>query len=426
MKRLVTSVAILLTFFTLTFAQRPTNNPFSRYGVGELYYQGFGQNLAMGHTGIAYYSQFGFSKLNPASYTAMGRQHVAFTFSFNIKANQFETQDSSIYSNIADMSHIAAVIPVMKNWYLSLGVQPYSGIGYNIRSYDTAVTGSSTLPYVLNYQGSGGINQFYIGTAIKPYKNLSLGTNAYFRWGTFDRLSSLYISENTFTESSTYDYTLINTGFAFDFGLLWNDTIINHEKRNVFNYSIGLTYSPASTLNGLEKRLITRNTQLFGINYTDTLVNDTILRYTLPLASSFGIGIAFKIYDIYAFEFNYSKELWNNLDVFDMSSLLKNSELYSFGFQYCKDPFSSRYFNRMRFRLGGFVHKTYLNLNNTPIDQYGITFGVGLPAHSAIVNLSFEIGTKGTLNNNLFKENYILFNLDLSMHDIWFIKRKYQ
>ncbi len=57
----------------------------------------------------------------------------------------------------------------------------------------------------------------------------------------------------------------------------------------------------------------------------------------------------------------------------------------------------------------------------------GISFGVGLPVGRMFsnTNLGFEIGKRGTTNNNLIKENFVNFQLSLSLNDRWFEKRKY-
>ncbi len=425
MKRAIIIALVLL--WTLTaFAQRPTNNPYSRFGVGELYYQGFGQNRAMGHTGIASYSNFYFSKLNPASYSAIGRNHVIFSFAFNEKFNEFQTQDSSIYSNVGDFSHLAAVLPINGWLYFSLGILPYSGVGYNIVVNDSLSDGYDRTDYATSYDGSGGINQGYLGFAIKPLRNLSLGTNFYYRWGTFDRHNLLALGEDNYINHTTFDYTFINNGFAVDFGGIFNDTIIDKEDRQVLNYSIGAIYSPPSRLRGVERRLVTRYIKLSDIESFDTLAFDTLQRYDLPLASSFGFGISLKFRNQLLVQADYYQENWQGMQVLDMKNILRNSQLIAFGLQYCRDPYSTIYLNRMRFRLGGYIHKTYLDINGVPIDAYAVTLGLGLPAKSAFVNLSIEMGTKGTLNNNLFKENFILINLDLTMHDIWFLKRKFK
>ncbi len=425
MKRILIIVTALLTTLTV-IAQRPTNNPFSRFGVGELVFQGFGANIAMGHTGIADYSRFRYNKLNPASYSALGRNHVAFNFGFSNKLSQFATQDTAIINNVSDISFISMAFPVTKWLYMSFGIIPYSGIGYTIEVADSLYTDVSGTKIKEIYDGSGGINQIYLGSAIKPINNLSLGYNLYYRWGTMNRNAQIIIDDDGFDSNTKLYNTLINSGFAADFGFIFNDTIIDKdEKRNLFEYTIGATYSPVSTLKGTYTRFVSRWVSYYSNDFTDTLQNDTLLTYSLPLAQSYGLGVSFKFKDKLKFEFNYFSSQWKGLNVLDQAGNMQNSQLLAFGMEYCNDPFSSKYIRRMRFRLGAFSYKTYLNLNNTSIDRYGITFGLGFPTKSSVINTSFELGTKGTINNNLFKENYFLFNLDLTIHDLWFVRRKF-
>jgi hypothetical protein len=69
-------------------------------------------------------------------------------------------------------------------------------------------------------------------------------------------------------------------------------------------------------------------------------------------------------------------------------------------------------------------------INNTEINNFGITFGVGLPLASgnnvgfSNINLGFEVGNRGTTDANLIKENYFKVNIGLSLNDRWFVKRK--
>jgi hypothetical protein len=64
---------LLLALFvsTATFSQKRTYSPFSRYGVGELNTTGYGQNAAMGNTGIGLKSDNHLNILNPASYSGI-------------------------------------------------------------------------------------------------------------------------------------------------------------------------------------------------------------------------------------------------------------------------------------------------------------------------------------------------------------------
>jgi hypothetical protein len=57
-----------------------------------------------------------------------------------------------------------------------------------------------------------------------------------------------------------------------------------------------------------------------------------------------------------------------------------------------------------------------------------LTFGMGLPVPRSLTsfNVAFEIGTMGTIKNNLVKENYFNISISMSINDRWFVKRRYQ
>ena len=92
---------------------------------------------------------------------------------------------------------------------------------------------------------------------------------------------------------------------------------------------------------------------------------------------------------------------------------------------------------RVTYRGGVKFEKLGLLVNGTPgsntftsIDDFGISFGLGLPIGPqsrlfSEVHLGFEYGQRGTKNQNLIQENFFNFNVSLSVTDRWFQKRKY-
>ena len=65
-----------------------------------------------------------------------------------------------------------------------------------------------------------------------------------------------------------------------------------------------------------------------------------------------------------------------------------------------------------------------LYIENESINEFGISFGVGLPVGSFFSNasLGMELGKRGTTNSNLIQENFINFQISLSLNDRWFQK----
>jgi hypothetical protein len=53
--------------------------------------------------------------------------------------------------------------------------------------------------------------------------------------------------------------------------------------------------------------------------------------------------------------------------------------------------------------------------------------GIGIPTKNAlsVFNISVELGRTGSIQKNLFRENYCSIHFDISLKDAWFMKKKY-
>jgi hypothetical protein len=87
----------------------------------------------------------------------------------------------------------------------------------------------------------------------------------------------------------------------------------------------------------------------------------------------------------------------------------------------------SKYFSRIVYRGGFRYENTGLVINNTPIKDGALTLGLGMPLKGAFsnINIGFELGERGTKSAGLVSEQYMNFNVSLSLNDRWFVKRKY-
>ena len=96
------------------------------------------------------------------------------------------------------------------------------------------------------------------------------------------------------------------------------------------------------------------------------------------------------------------------------------------------------YHKYISYRVGGYYSNYYLSvLKPNPeagvaddyyqLEDYGITFGVGLPVKTlkSSINIAFTLGTRGTTEYNLVKENYGIITFNVTLHDLWFRKRRF-
>ena len=109
----------------------------------------------------------------------------------------------------------------------------------------------------------------------------------------------------------------------------------------------------------------------------------------------------------------------------------------SMGIQYVPNKNAGKgesYFKKIFYRAGFRYTDTYLDLRNTALKDYTITFGAGFPLRKikvgetysqSIVNVGIELGQRGTTDNQLIRERYMRVVVGFTLNDRWFIKRKY-
>lgn len=84
------------------------------------------------------------------------------------------------------------------------------------------------------------------------------------------------------------------------------------------------------------------------------------------------------------------------------------------------------FWSRVVYRVGFRSEQMSLIVNNIPLTETGISFGVGLPLGGlSNTNVGFEISQRGQNDSGLLKETLVALRIGLSLNDVWFIKRKY-
>jgi hypothetical protein len=89
------------------------------------------------------------------------------------------------------------------------------------------------------------------------------------------------------------------------------------------------------------------------------------------------------------------------------------------------------YFNRVSYRAGVSYTKTPINLQGTQLNDIAVHTGLSLPLgttprppeyNQSAVNIGLAFGKNGTTANNLLRENYVRFNIGISLNSSWFLK----
>jgi len=421
-------IIVFLASFPL-YGQFNTYSPYTRFGLGDLVREGFPQNLAMGGTGIAVHESNRINYLNPASFAALDSTSVYFDFGANTFHNQYKTAN---YSNTwwnMNLHHVAFATSVGKYLGFSAGIVPFSSVGYNIKQeYNDYATGDAMDVY---YKGDGGIMKFYLGLAVKLFDRISVGTSMNYLLGrmTRERVVDFPVNNTYSIASSLENFDLGHP--LFSFGLQYREEI-----REKFFFTLGGVYTLESRVGSSLQYNVT-NTVYSGtseaylndsvvVNPDFTVIEDTIGNdFTMP--SRIGVGLSLGIPDKLIITGDYVMQDWTGVLSGENYSLTGASSLH-LGLEFTPDAEALRgYHKLMTYRVGGYHSNYYLMVNGYQLRDYGITFGVGLPVRTlqSSFNVAFTLGTRGTTEDNLIKENYGIITFNVTLHDLWFRKRRY-
>jgi len=426
------------------YSQYNTYSLYTRFGLGDLAKNGFAQNLAMGGTGLAIHEGNRINILNPASFSALDSTSVYFDFGGNAFFNQYLTagDDFTDMSNSwwnMNLHHVAIASSMGKHMGLSFGIVPYSSIGYSIKQeYNDYSNGNAMDTY---YAGDGGIMNFYLGTSVKLFDRVSVGVTMNYLMGklTRDRQVTFPTNSDYATASSEERFDLKKP--VFSFGLQYKEV---YEDK--FFFSLGATYDLATNVNTeLQYEIIntiysTRDIELDSvttINPQYVLEADTAIN-SFKLPQKFGLGFAVGIPDKLIVTGDYYLQDWTG-SLSGNSYRTAPASSFHFGTEYTPNKEALRgYFKLTTYRIGAYYSNSYLSVLKGgfqpedadgfyQLNDYGITFGVGLPVKSmrSSINVAFTAGTRGTTEYNLVKENYGIITFNVTLHDLWFRKRRF-
>lgn len=436
-------IIICLIASVLGTGQTTDSSPYTRFGLGTLGGAGLATSLGMGGFGAAYAPTGQLNLINPATYALLINHKPVFNLGARYKYLQLESSEAKDEIINAGLSNVSFGFPIGERAGFGFGMQPYTNVGYKIVNEQT-ITGIGNVEY--QYNGKGGLNRIYLGGAYQVINNesslLSLGVTGSYLTGTISNVGRTIFPLSGGYFNTRVENSLIVNDFKFDLGLYYKGKI----KDNLYVHT-GVVFGTSSKLNARKDLLAVsyiRYGQFAEITVDTAEYVDSIRGYIrLPSSLNYSLALDFRPgQQQLLVGLDYKVQDWSKYEeVFDdvtTTDLLKNSYQFSVGLQY--SPIRDKeancdldFFQMMDYRLGFRYNSTYIQLDETELNELGISFGLGLPVSScnsaAMINIGAEFGERGTLDNNLIRERFASVYLGLSLSpwrgDSWFIKRKY-
>ncbi len=409
---------LLLMTNVVSIAQIKMESPYSRFGLGDIN-QGYNvMQTSMGGASYGVIDPYRISTINPASYVNVDTGSFVFNAAFNGTFDNTTSGGQTNSANYFNLDYLKFAMPITGWWRTSVGLLPYSTVGYDLDSY-TSIDSVGNVR--LGYGGDGGITKVYWGNAFKIYKGLSVGVNTSFMFG------SVNISQESEMQDLlySYKYRIKNTvdvrALYFDFGLQYDTKFGNDNK---YFLGLGLVYSPEQSLNASSSSL---GYTYDGGDEAYEIVKDTVLDVdngsgSIIQPQKIGGGFSIGKTDKWLFAADATFEEYSKFKMLDDETVYKNSMRYNIGGQY--------FIGKFAIALGVKYNESYLSINGTDIDEFGMSFGLGFPIRSSnktvsYIDLGLEMGRRGTTANNLIQQDYIKVKLGINIKNTWFSRPKY-
>jgi hypothetical protein len=423
MNNKIKAFLLSLVLFVLSFeaiSQNRISSPYSRYGIGSVQNRNTLFVSSMGGLNKAISDPLIINPGNPASYSSFDTLSFLFDGALIVSNTNLSTTNLSQSTNYVSLSYFTIGFPLHRKVKTSLGLLPYSDIGYKIfDNQEIENIGKASF----KYEGDGGLSQIYWGNSYQVLPTLSVGLNASYIFGNLIRTSRIeFESENSFNTITKVTNQI--GGFNFTAGV---QHLIN--LKNQHYIQTGLTYGFKSNLNSSD--------DIFSATYTlnslkEELMKDTIENFSnqngkIEIPMLLGGGVVFGKKNHYLLGIDAEWQKWQDFRFFGKSDSLKNSLLVNLGGMYSPSPNSTSLLKRAKYRAGIRYQQSALELKNTQINDVALSLGMGIPISRTKnnLNIGIEIGQTGTTNNDLIKMNYVRFQIGIQFYERWFVRRKF-
>ena len=394
-------LVILLCLPSLSFGESSVFALVPR-SIGEHHYPYSVAALGRGGFSMAVVDSVSLNQMNYALWTHIPRT----TFTLNVGYQGLESKTASTKIGSIDgrfLGGFLAVPIIKKKMSFGFGIQPKSlnNQGFVIRDAGVGARAVQTI------KSEGTLSEAQLIAAYSPIPDFSLGFFAYYILGK--------IRDNTTIDYLDLSYSDISVSNEYHF----------YGKGPSFGVSGFLRLTPRLTIGARAKfpTDITVYTQQESITAQKTVKEYQDVTFPLNLT----VGLAWQPFERFVIGGDIDFIQWKTGYLFDglPLSFMNNNFRVGAGAEF--KPSRRRlasYLNRMNYRAGVFYGQLNFLANGQPVNEYGLTVGLGLPIAQGIsrMDVAFQAGKRGDITTNGLSEMFFRLNFSISASEIWFVR----
>lgn len=408
-------------FFIAGMAQSliaQNNRQYSMYGYGLLSDRATSMQRQMGSVGYAMHSGRQINVMNPASYASIDSLTFLFDIGADVTSLWQKQEDVKEHSFGGGLDYITMQFPIWKYLGASIGLVPYSYVGY---AFGTEIEHGA-----MTNQGEGGINQAYFGLSGR-YGGFSLGFNVSYDFGNI--INDVFSTPET-TGQTLFEHVMQIRDWDFVIGAQYTTKVDRDNRLN-----LGITFSPKKSIHGKTWATLqetSRESEADTIAYMKMNGN-----YYRPMSLGAGIGWVHERVSRWMVEFDFTYQQWSKAKYAPLYSLANPDNIVFEGMKFNNrtrlalggeftPKVRGNYWERLSYRAGVYYNKDYLNIQGNGLKEYGVTAGVGFntPEGKTIINVGLEWKRRQATPNPLITENFLNLTLGVNFNELWFWQRK--
>jgi len=428
------------------------NSPYSRFGLGDFIDQEFNHARGMAGLSAAMQTPHHLNLKNPASIAFL--KSTVFEVGIGTRFSRLTTatEASNVWSG--NLRYLALGFPLKNtvnevldrresdfNWSMAFSLQPFSAVGYDLRSV-TVLEGSADTT-LNSLKGSGGTYRAQWTNAAR-YKNLALGLNLGYQFGNITRnrrFTFLDFGASSFATEFIDNYS--TTGFFWELGAQYALKLkekkvekgAEEEGRRII---AGISGSGANTFSTESERLYFRDNLLTEIAQSPRpeIPEDTILFESgiagegrLPLQLT--LGLTYEDINRLKLGMEYTFGNWSAYENDAAPANFNDTWRMAVGGEWIPDIDAySGYLKKIRYRFGAFYNQDPRLVEGNQLKEFGVTLGLGFPLikprqETSFINFTVEAGRFG-LSDDAIEETFVKMGLGFTLNDnSWFFKRKF-
>lgn len=392
--------------------------PYSMYGYGILGDRATSTQRSMGSVGYAMNSGRQINVMNPASYAMTDSLTLLFDMGADLTLLWQKEGNVKEKSTGGGLDYVTLQFPLSKFMGASIGMLPYSSVGYAF--------GQEIQHGTMTNQGSGGINQAYVGVA-GQYAGFAIGANVYYSFGNI--INDVYSTPST-SGQSLFEHVMQVRDWDLTLGAQYTARFSRSESMVV-----GVTFSPKKSIHGdtyVTTQEVTQNSVADTVAYSKMSGN-----YQTPMSIGTGISYRHERNCKWMVEADVTYQEWSKAKYSALYDTDKPDNMVFQGMQFANrvkyavggeyvPKLRGNYLQRMSYRLGAYYTNDYLKIQGNQVKEFGLTAGFGFVtlADKTTINLGLEWKRRQAHPNALISENYFNITLGINFNELAFWQRK--